>query len=664
MSSCQLRPGVRLGRYPQRRDDDYSAIERSALALSQRLARPFTGVSRSPERVASRILKIQRSLVSLSDLEFDEVIQELREDLTRRGLKRRQILRAFAVVREASQRVLGKSHYDVQLFGGWLMINGMLAEMETGEGKTLTTSLAACTAALANIPVHVVTANDYLAERDRELLRPLYDRLGLSSESVIDGMADHTRKRNYRADIVHTTNKVLAFDYLRDRINMDHGGGVLSHLNRHFSSLRDNGGETFFLRGLCFALVDEADSVLIDEARTPLIISRTIPNAEHNGTYGDAVYLASVLIANQDYRQDSFSRSIELTDGGRRKLVDLVAHLGSVWQDGRKREVLVTQALHAKENFQRDRDYLVESGRVRIIDQSTGRVMEDRHWEDGLQQMIEAKEGCLITERREPVARTTYQRFYNRYLRVGGASGTLDEVASELRRSYGLEVVRVPTHRPVQRDWLGYAIHRDNEALHKSAMERIKAVRSKNRPLLIGVSSVAESEIVSGWLTDESIPHEVLNAKQDRREAEIVANAGQLGAVTVATNMAGRGTDIPLGPGVTEAGGLHVLSLGGNEMARIDRQLYGRSARQGDPGSAETVTSLEAELISTSYTSASRRLLAGITPRTRALPRWLGRRVVRIAQKRNEVSARRNRARLMKEDRRLERALAIAGSFE
>ena len=666
MSDAPLhfRPGILAGSYPQKPASDLGELEQYLARLigqwQQRLARK----KRSLKYVSQKVKQQQQALQAMSEQELTSAIEKLRAQLYRQGLAQEQlILQAFATIREAASRSLGKSHFDVQLFGGWLMINGMLAEMETGEGKTLTMTLPACTAALAGIPVHVITANDYLATRDSELMQPLYERLGLSTASVIDGMDTDQREQAYQADIVHTTNQQVAFDYLRDRIEMGNDTGALRFEWRQHQRQRP-GAKPLLLRGLCFALIDEADSVLIDEAKTPLIISQSIPNEESDHTYSDALYLASVLFIDQDFRVDKKLNKIELTIDGENKLKDMIVNLPKLWQQKRKRESLVLQALNAIHFYHKDKQYVVEDDQVMIIDESTGRLMPDRSWEQGLHQMIEAKEGCVISQRREPLARISYQRFFSRYLKLGGASGTLHEVKKELHQVYGLDVVKVPTHHKSRRKMLQEKIFRDEDTKKQEVIERIRELYTQRRPLLVGTCSVAESEQVSNWMYESGIPHRVLNAKQDKDEASIIAEAGQPGAITVATNMAGRGTDIALGEGVEDQGGLHVLALSRNESRRVDRQLYGRSARQGQPGSAEAMLSLQDPALEQFYSSAMLRLMAKFATGKRPLWSWLSRPLLRLPQQSHEREQHRSRKLLMKEDKKLQRILAFSGRFE
>jgi len=665
MSELSIKPGVSLGSYPQRQEDSLDDLEAFIQGWLEH-GRQRLGQKRYGQRsLVRKINQYEAALQNCTEEAFNVVLEELRSQLHRQGLQEALMIEAFAVIREAAGRVLGMRHFDVQLYGGWLMINGMLAEMQTGEGKTLTAALPACTAALTGIPVHVITANDYLAARDCEIMLPLYQRLGLSAAAVIDGMQPDACQQAYRADIVHTTNKQVAFDYLRDRIEIGEDSGNLRFQFRHIQRQRNpDSNSKLLLRGLCFAIVDEADSVLIDEANTPLIITKTLPNEDSADTYSDALYLASVLVADQDYKVDEKRRSVELTVAGEDSLEDHMLKLPKLWRNKRKRETLVKQALAANLFYKRDREYVVHEEKVQIIDQSTGRLMPDRAWEQGLHQMIEAKEGCLLSEQREPQARISYQRFFSRYLRLGGTSGTISEVGGELQRVYGLELREVATNQPSKRLMLGERIYRDEADQKLNLLNRVRAMNRVGRPILIGTRSVEESERVAEWLRQAGVRHRVLNARQDRYEAEIIAEAGQKGAITVATNMAGRGTDIVLGEGVEVLGGLHVISLSLNDSYRVDRQLFGRCARQGDPGSAEAILSLEDEALSGYFGPAMLRLLLALTPAGKAMPLLVSRFILRLPQQKHESRQRRIRKALMKQDKRLRRTLAFSGRFE
>ncbi|MCP4090138.1 MAG: prepilin peptidase [Gammaproteobacteria bacterium] len=660
-----LRPGIKAGSYPQKKESSLTDLEQTLSLFFARIKTRLQRRKYSPAYISKRVNKFEHKLQQYSEQELTENIQQLRSQLHRKGLKKELIIESFAVIREAAGRTLEKRHFNVQLYGGWLMINGMLAEMDTGEGKTLTTTLPACTAALAGIPVHVITANDYLASRDAETMSPLYERLGLTGGSIIDGMETSNRQQIYQRDIVHTTNQQIAFDYLRDRIEIGDDTGDLRFQFRQIQRNSDSHtGNPLLLRGLCFALVDEADSVLIDEAITPLIITKTIPSENNAETYSDALYLASTLFIEKDFKLHKRTRSIELTITGEDNLENLILNLPRIWRHKRNRELLVKQALAANYFYLKDKQYVVDHGEILIIDEPTGRIMADRAWEQGLHQMIETKEGCLISDQREPQARISYQRFYSRYLRLGGASGTISEVSTELKSVYGLDVFKVTTNKPSKRKILSEHIYRNVKIKQEALIKRILQLHRQKQPVLIGTSSVQESEQVSNWLEQESISHRVLNAKQDLHEAEIIAQAGQQQSITVATNMAGRGTDIKLGPGVAELGGLHVIALSRNSSHRVDRQLYGRCARQGDPGSAEAILSLQDTALEQFYSSTMLKLLAFLCPGNRPIPSFLARRVLNRPQMKNENEQSKIRRILMKQDKQLRRTLAFSGKFE
>ncbi|CAG7857769.1 partial Protein translocase subunit SecA, partial [biofilm metagenome] len=412
------------------------------------------------------------------------------------------------------------------------------------------------------------------------------------------------------------------------------------------------------------ALVDEADSVLIDEAKTPLIITKARSNDEMPETYSDALFLASSLAIDDDFIIDSDAREIELTPHGEEKLISQISRLPKTWQNKRKREMLVKQALTAIFFYKKGKQYVVQDDKVQIVDEFTGRIMADRSWEQGLHQMIEVKEGCVITEQRQTLARISYQVFFRRYLFLAGTSGTLKEVANEMHRIYGLQTIKVPTHNPSRMIIMQERIFRTQVQQRKALIERISQLVAQGRPVLIGTASVAESEEVSYWLHDAGYPHQVLNANQDKQEAEIIAMAGRRSAITVATNMAGRGTDIALELGVSDLGGLHVIALNSNESRRIDRQLYGRCARQGDAGSTEAILSLEDPALQQFYSTAMLKLIKWFCAGSKPIPDFMGRLILRFPQMIKEKRQRQIRAQVMHYDKHLGHLLAFTGKFE
>jgi preprotein translocase subunit SecA len=548
--------------------------------------------------------------------------------------------------------------------GGWAMTMGMLAEMDTGEGKTLTATLPACAAALAGIPVHVISVNDYLVQRDAEAMGPIYRALGLSVGTILEREKDWAaRKASYQCDVTYGTSKQIAFDYLRDGLERRSRRGRVplgvERLRRE-RPLADR----LLLRGLCFAIVDEADSVLIDEARTPLILSGPGGSADRQKVYRQAVQLADALGAEADFRLVAREARVELTERGRERLGELARPLEGLWTGPRRRTEWVERALAALHLFQRDRHYLVRDGKVEIIDQPTGRVAPDRSWERGLHQLIEVKEGCELTSERETVARISFQQFFRRYLRLAGMTGTAREVARELWSVYRLHTLAIPTRRPVRRHARGPRLFTTERPRWEAVVESVHDLHRRGRPVLVGTCSVAASEHLSQLLSARGLPHQLLNARQDAHEARIVAEAGQPGRITVATNMAGRGTDIRLGPGVAERGGLHVIATQRNEARRIDRQLFGRCGRQGDPGSFEAILSLEDEREQAYYPAGIRRLAERMAWPGAPIKRRVGDLLTYLPQRAEERRHARIRRNLVQLEEYLEDLLAFSGPME
>jgi len=561
---------------------------------------------------------------------------------------------AFALVREAASRTIGLRHFDVQLIGGWALLNGMIAEMETGEGKTLTATLAAATAALSGRAVHVITVNDYLAERDTEWMRPIYEALGLSVGCIKGGMDPDSRRAAYNCDVTYCSNKEIAFDYLRDRMVL---GGKPRAIAMRLEALTGASiRRRLLLRGLQFAIVDEADSVLVDEARTPLILSAAADHSQDEAVHRQALDLAKQLSA-ADYEVGD--QGVELTESGGARLARLGESLTGIWKGPRRREQLVRQALTALHVFKRDQHYLMRDGKVVIVDEFTGRLMPDRSWEQGLHQLIEIKEGCEVTGRRETLARISYQRFFRRYVHLSGMTGTASEVAGELWAVYRRRVAKIPTHKPVRRVRYPYQVYGRAETKWQAVVASIEQHRREGRPVLVGTRSVKASEQLASLLDKAGLPYRLLNARQDRDEAEIIARAGEPGCITVATNMAGRGTDIKLAPGVAEGGGLHVIATELHDSGRIDRQLFGRGGRQGDPGSCEAILAIEDDLVESFFPLAAGRLNGGD-----AVPERLGSLVFRVAQWRAERTHSRTRRDLLDLDDYLGDVLAFAGRGE
>ena len=613
-------------------------------------------VLRRLNKIVVKINKLEPEYEALSDEQLKAKTAEFRDRLAQGATLESLMPEAFATVREASKRVLGMRHFDVQLIGGMVLNSRCIAEMRTGEGKTLTATLPCYLNALPGKAVHVVTVNDYLARRDAETNRPLFEFLGLTVGVNVPGMSPEEKRAAYAADITYATNSELGFDYLRD--NLAHAP------------------QERFQKDLYYALVDEVDSILIDEARTPLIISG---QAEDSSELYIAIdKLIPVLIKQDkedteeyqgtgDYTLDLKTKQAYLTERGQEKCEQWLIEHGfmkdteSLYSPS-KISLLhhVMAALRAHTLFERDVDYIVKDGEIVIVDEHTGRTMAGRRWSDGLHQAIEAKEGVRIQSENQTVASITYQNYFRLYEKLAGMTGTADTEAFEFQKIYGLETVVIPTNRPMIRDDRTDVMFETEEYKFNAIIEDIKDCVARNQPVLVGTISIEKSELLSNALTKAGIKHNVLNAKFHAQEAEIVANAGYPGAVTIATNMAGRGTDIVLGGNwkaevdklenptpeqieaikaawqerhniVKQAGGLHIIGTERHESRRIDNQLRGRSGRQGDPGESRFYLSLTDELMRLFNTGMATRLMAA-APEDSALDSKIVSRAIATAQ--------------------------------
>jgi len=506
-------------------------LERRLGTLTSRL--PFTRWRLG--RIAARVLAMEAEIAALSEAEFRARCEALPGLLRSRPRDRAVLVAGLALVREAAHRSMGLRHYKVQIMGALALYEGRMVEMSTGEGKTLTAAPAAILAALAGQPVHVVTVNDYLAARDAEELRPLYAVFGLEVGVIDSDMEPQARQAAYRADITYISNKNLTFDYLRDRVGLRARRGLA---RRRAEALIDGRPPDagLMLRGLAFAIVDEADSVFVDEARTPLILSAATDDTEALAQLHTALELAGALQEGAHFEIAAMLRSVTLTRAGRALVAERAERLDGLWRVRRAREEMVRQALSALHLFERGRDYVVRDGKVQIVDEFTGRIMPDRSWQGGLHQLIEAREEVAVTGRKETLARITYQRFFRRYLRLSGMTGTGMELAGEFLETYGLTTVRIPTNRRLRRRHLRTRFERD-DARRWAAVARSVAVRhARGQPVLVGTRSVAASERAAAALAEAGLAHVVLNATQDAEEADVVAAAGRQGAITVATS--------------------------------------------------------------------------------------------------------------------------------
>lgn len=521
------------------------------------------------------INSLEEGIKKLSDEELQAQTPKFRKMLEEGSTLNDILPEAFATVREASVRVMGMRPYDVQIIGGIVLSEGKIAEMKTGEGKTLTAALPLYLHGLTQKGAHLVTVNDYLASRDAEEMGKLYKWLGLTVGCIVHDMDDEIRKEAYKSDITYGTNNEFAFDYLRDNMKFDLDDYV-------------QGGHNF-------CIVDEVDSILIDEARTPLLISG--PSEGNTELYITINKLIPKLEKEKHYTVEEKSHSAVLTDDGVTKVQEML-NVSNLF-DVQNIELLhhVNQSLRAHALFTIDKEYVVKDGKVIIVDEFTGRLKEGSRWSDGLHQAIEAKEGVPIKKENQTLASITFQNYFKLYNRLAGMTGTADTEAEEFKKIYELEVVVVPTNEPIIRLDHADTIYATKMAKYKAVAELIKECNAKKQPVLVGTVAIESSEILSKYLNEAGLPHEVLNAKQHAREADIIANAGQPGAITIATNMAGRGTDIKLTPETIEAGGLYILGTERHESRRIDNQLRGRSGRQGDPGASKFFLSLEDDLM-------------------------------------------------------------------
>jgi preprotein translocase subunit SecA len=559
---------------------------------------------REVKRARSVVAKVnarEDAMKALTDTELRAQTDRLKERLAK-GEKLDDLLPdAFAVVREASRRIIGMRHYDVQMIGGLMMHHGKIAEMRTGEGKTLVATAPTYLNALTGKGVHVVTVNDYLTRRDAGWMAQVYHALGLSTGIIVpdavfgvqallydpeytdpeatDPRLSHlrpvSRQEAYAADITYGTNNEFGFDYLRDNMVDDLARMVQRPLN--------------------YAIVDEVDSILIDEARTPLIISA--PANEATDKYYEFAKLARTLKPEEHYTLDEKLKAASLTDEGV-EAIEKALGVDNVYEAGRIEDVHhIEQSLKAQALYIRDRDYVVREGEIIIVDEFTGRLMPGRRWSDGLHQAIEAKEGVVIQQESLTLATITFQNYFRLYKKLAGMTGTAATEAEEFGKIYGLEVVTIPTHHPMIRRDLPDRIYKTEDGKFRAVAKEVAALHAKGQPVLIGTVSIAKNELLSQYLTQLKVPHQILNAKNNETEAATVAGAGHRGAVTLATNIAGRGTDIVLGEGVTDLGGLHVLGTERHESRRIDNQLRGRAGRQGDPGTTQFYVSLEDDLM-------------------------------------------------------------------
>ncbi len=621
--------------------------------------------SRVLEDLTARAAQIETQaaeLGKLSDHKLHERILEFRSRFRRRGRDQEELITdALAVIREVADRQVGLRPFPVQLVGALALHQGFLAEMATGEGKTHTAGLAAVLVGWTKQPCHIVTVNDYLAQRDAEWLKALYHFCGVSVGCVTSTMDPTARRQGYASDVTYTTSKEILADFLRDRLQL---GGLYDparRLIRRMLAPQSAAQDGLVLRGLHTAIIDEADSILIDEAVTPLIISAPHKNEVLREASLIANEIVSALAPETDYRVDWKYREVDLTDSGRQKMQEKCASRSGLWRGTDRRMDMIRQALTAREFFHRGKQYVVTEDKVVIVDEFTGRPMPQRSWRQGLHQAIEAKEGVPISDPTETVARLSFQRFFRLYFQLSGMTGTAHEAAGEFWQIYRLPVITIPTNKPcIRQQWPDRVFAKENDKW-RAIVDEIQRLHATRQPVLVGTRNVAASEKLGSMLSERGMVFRLLNAVRHQEEAQIVADAGQPLRITIATNMAGRGTDIRLGKGVTELGGLHVIATERHESGRVDRQLFGRSARQGDPGSAQAFVSAEDELLRRylpkNLSEYMRNYLQGNWPRKQKVAET----AFGYAQHRAQRLAFRQRCAVLKMDDWIDEALAFSG---
>ncbi len=647
---------------------DYRVPPRVLRGLDAAVNRAVGAYQRHVRRVqrletdAATIVSHETEWRDLADAPLHARLMEMRARFRRGGrIPDEVVLTALAGIREAARRQLGLHPFPVQLMGALALYRGCLAEMATGEGKTLTAGLAAVLAGWTKRPCHVVTVNDYLVERDAAWLRPLYTVCGVSVGTVTGAMDAMARQKGYAADITYTTSKELLADFLRDRLRL---GGVANPtrrlIRRWIAPMQTP--DSLVMRGVHTAIVDEADSLLIDEAVTPLIISAPTKNDLLKEAGILAEQIVSGLEVEEHYERNSRYKEIELTDAGRDKLAEAAGRLPGLWRGNDRRMELIRQALVAREFFVRDKHYIVVDGKIVIVDEFTGRPMPQRTWREGIHQAIEAKEGLALSDPSETIARLSFQRFFRCFHKLAGMTGTGREATGEFWQVYGLPVVAIPVNRPCQREQWPDQFFATEAEKWNAVVTEIQRVHGLGRPILVGTRSVVASENLALRLANLGLGAKVLNATRLGEEAEIVALAGEPGRITIATNMAGRGTDIKLGHGVAERGGLHVIATERHESGRVDRQLFGRAGRQGDPGSAQAFVSAEDELVRrflpVSLQTAVRRIVVQKPPGWRRAAGM----AFKLAQRRAQRLAYKQRQAVLGSDTWLEEALSFAGT--
>ena len=612
-------------------------------------------------RQAEDIISQSQQLLNMEKGELNRQLLQIRQVCRRKrnSIPEDIMIEAFTLITEVSRRTLGIHPYAVQILAAIALQHGYLAEMATGEGKTLTAAFPAILTAWSAQPCHIVTANDYLAQRDAETLSPLYSFCSVSTGWISGEMSPDERRRQYKNGVVYTTGKELLADFLRDHLTESgRWNAPQRQLHRQLETVESLGNNPV-MRGINTAIIDEADSVLIDEAVTPLIISQPQPNHALNNACLQAQKIADKLVVDEDYQIDHRYRDITLTPNGTAKLARAETNFSGWFRAADRREELMLMALNAKEFYHRGQQYLLDNDKVVIIDEFTGRMMPDRSWRQGLHQAIEARENLPLTDPNETLAQLSFQKFFRLFSKLSGLTGTARETAAEFWDIYHLPVVSIPTNRPCQRKILPALLFPDQQKKLKAICNEVVECHRNRQPVLVGTRSVASSEQLATLLNTMGISGRLLNAIKHREEAEIIASAGEPGQVTIATNMAGRGADIKLAVGVAELGGLHVILAEKHGSKRIDRQLEGRCARQGEPGSVRTYVSLDDALIRDNLPRSIGKILAHKVTRSMQITP-LTATAIACAQRTSQQKTFHQRKTVLESDKWLSQALSFA----
>ncbi len=642
----------------RRRPEPMRGLDAAANRWQSRLRHAKVGLKHLHQE-AQAVVAQEDHWANLTDEALDEKMVPLQEAFARRNHQRDHIRAGLAAVREVAYRESGERPYPVQLMGAMGLFHGQIVEMVTGEGKTLTAAVAAVLLGWLRRPVHIFTVNDYLAQRDADSRQPIFRRCGLHAAPVINETPPPDRYRAYRQPIVYATQKELVADWLRDKLRLARIADPVSTrwMLDAQAAMGAGSGATILVPGLHIAIVDEADAVLIDEAVTPLIIAQPRGEDAQADLYQRAQQVAKELSLDEDFTIEQVKRRAKLTAAGKIKAAQLLKNAPhAIWRATRRREELVEQALVADHCYHARQHYQIVEDQVVIVDEYTGRFMPDRQWQHGLHQAVEAKHGLPITADRDTLASMSFQRFFRQYKHLCGMTGTAADAKPELETTYGLPVRIIPTNRPLQRQHLPEQVYLTASGKWQAVVEEIDTMHQQGRPVLIGTRSIEASELLSAMLKARGLEHQVLNAVHHKIEAQIVSEAGQRGSIVVATNMAGRGTDIKLAPGLADQGGLHVILTERHTARRIDRQLFGRAGRQGDPGSAHAIISMEDDLVLKYAPRAVKTVKRLYANRDTPLPAWT-RKIHDQAQRRAQRKAFYSRASVMRHDEDLDRSL-------